>query len=223
MWPQRLLACGVVLGPQFFLIVAIQMATRAGFDIGRHPLSLLSLGDHGWVQTANFLVAGLLALGCALGMRSHLRGECGGAWGPLLIGTYGLGMLVAGLFPADPAHGFPPGTPDGVPGAISRSAKLHGVGFLLAFGSLTAACLVLARRFHRAGHRGWMRFSAVTGAAIPPIVLAGMSIPSATSLLFALVAVIGFGWVSAVAARLYAEPVALGRAGPAVAGGPART
>jgi hypothetical protein len=68
-----------------------------------------------------------------------------------------------------------------------------------------------------------MRFSAVTGAAIPLIVLAGMSIPSATSLLFALLAVIGFGWVSAVAARLYAETAALGGAGPAVASGPART
>jgi hypothetical protein len=141
----------------------------------------------------------------------------------MLIGTFGLGLLVAGLFPADPANGFPPGTPDGAPAAISRSAKLHGVGFLLAFGSLTAACIVLARRFRRAGRRGWMTFSAVTGAAIPPIVLAGMSMPGATSLLFALVAVIGFGWVSAVAARLYAEAAAIGRAGPPATAGPART
>jgi hypothetical protein len=193
----------VILGPLFFAVVALQMLTRTGFDIRRHPLSLLSLGEGGWVQIANFLVTGLLALGCALGMRSQLRGT----WGPLLIGTYGVGLLLAGLFPADPSSGFPPGTPEGVPEILSRTAKLHGVGFLLAFVSLTAACFLFARHFHRAGHPGWVLYCSVTGAAILPLVCAGMSLPSATSLLFALVAIIGFGWVSAVAARLRAEHV----------------
>jgi hypothetical protein len=187
--------CGVILGPLFFAVVALQMLTRTGFDIRRHPLSLLSLGEGGWVQTANFLVTGLLALGCALGMRS------------LLIGTFGVGLLLAGLFPADPALGFPPGTPEGAAQVLSRTGKLHGVGFLLAFTSLTAACFVFAWHFHRAGYPGWMLYCAVTGAVIPPLVCAGMTFPSATSLLFALVAIIGFGWVSAVAARLLAEHV----------------
>jgi hypothetical protein len=45
-----LLICGVVAGPFFYLVVLLQMATRKGFDITRHPISLLSLGSGGWVQ-----------------------------------------------------------------------------------------------------------------------------------------------------------------------------
>jgi hypothetical protein len=204
---RSLLVGGVILGPLFYLVVAIQIWTRTGFDIRRHPLSLLSLGEGGWVQTANFIITGLLALGCALGMPSQLRGKSGGTWGPLLVGTYGLGMVAAGVFPADPSLGFPPGAPEGVPESISRSGKLHGVGFLLAFGSLIAACFVFARLFHRAGLPGWTWYCSATGAVMPAIICAGVLIPSATSFLFALAGIVGFGWVSAVAARLLSAPM----------------
>ena len=38
-----------------------------------HPLSLLSLGDLGWIQIANFVVTGLLVTACAIGMRRVLH------------------------------------------------------------------------------------------------------------------------------------------------------
>ena len=50
--PKFLLACGLALAPLFYVVVVAQMLTRTGFDIGRHPLSLLSLGDAGWIQIA---------------------------------------------------------------------------------------------------------------------------------------------------------------------------
>ncbi|HEV2894210.1 MAG TPA: DUF998 domain-containing protein, partial [Actinomycetota bacterium] len=56
----RLLACGIVAGPLFLAIGLTQAFTRDGFDLSRHPLSLLSLGDLGWVQIANFVVTGAL-------------------------------------------------------------------------------------------------------------------------------------------------------------------
>lgn len=43
----RLLACGVVAGPLFLAVLMIQAFTREGFDLSRHPLSMLSLGDLG--------------------------------------------------------------------------------------------------------------------------------------------------------------------------------
>jgi hypothetical protein len=46
----------------------LQALTRDGFDPTRHPLSLLSLGELGWVQIANFVVTGVLYLACAVGM-----------------------------------------------------------------------------------------------------------------------------------------------------------
>jgi hypothetical protein len=55
---RALLACGVLAGPVFVVTAGIQVLTRGGFDLGHHPISLLSLGDLGWIQIANFIVAG---------------------------------------------------------------------------------------------------------------------------------------------------------------------
>ena len=63
-----------------------QAATREGFDILRHPLSLLSTGDLGWLQITNFVVAGVLALVGARGLRTAMRGTPGGVWAPRLVG-----------------------------------------------------------------------------------------------------------------------------------------
>lgn len=72
-------------------MVIVQSFTRAGFDLRQVPLSLLSLGDLGWIQIANFIITGLLALACAIGIRRAFAGSKGGTWGPLLIATCGLG------------------------------------------------------------------------------------------------------------------------------------
>ncbi len=53
-----LLLCGAIAGPLFILTVLIQDYTRPGFDPRLDPLSLLSLGDWGWVQIVNFVLAG---------------------------------------------------------------------------------------------------------------------------------------------------------------------
>lgn len=55
-----------------------QVLTRDGFDLSRHPLSELSLGDLGWVQIANFVPTGLLAISFALGARRVLYPGRGG-------------------------------------------------------------------------------------------------------------------------------------------------
>jgi len=198
---QNLLLCGVVLGPLFYAVVVLQLLTRSGFDITRHPLSLLALGGGGWIQTANFVITGILAIGCAFGLRLRLAGGRGNVSVPLLVGAFGLGLITAAVFRADPAFGFPPGTPNGIQNSLSGSAALHGVGFLLAFGSLMVACFVLAMRFRQAGRTRWALYSMVTGATIILVVLAGMVIPLATSLLFFLAGIIAFGWLAAVSMR----------------------
>lgn len=159
----KLLACGIAIAPLFYLVVIAQMLTRRGFDITRHPLSLLALGDAGWIQVANFLVAGLLAIACAVGIRKAFAGAPGGTWGALLIATYGIGMIVAGLSPADPLPGFPPGVVSEIAPQLSGHAIGHGIGFLIAFVSLIAACFVFARRFSKRGDRSWALYSTATG------------------------------------------------------------
>ena len=54
-----LLGCGVIAGPLFVGVAAVQMLTRDGFNLARHPLSLLSLGAFGWVQITNVVLAAL--------------------------------------------------------------------------------------------------------------------------------------------------------------------
>jgi hypothetical protein len=56
----RLLACGIVAGPLFLAVVLLQAVTRQGFDLGRHPISLLSLGELRWIQITDFMVTGSL-------------------------------------------------------------------------------------------------------------------------------------------------------------------
>src|SRR4051794_21435385 len=83
---RRLLTCGAVAGPLFVVVFLAEGATRAGYDPLRHPVSSLALGDGGWMQTVNFLVAGSLSLAFAVGLRRALKAAPGPArgsvWGP---------------------------------------------------------------------------------------------------------------------------------------------
>ena len=85
-----LVTAGVVAGPLFVVVGLVQVLTREAFDLTRHPLSLLALGDLGWIQIANFIVAGVLMLAFALGSRRSLGDGPGRVWAPVLFGLYGV-------------------------------------------------------------------------------------------------------------------------------------
>lgn len=104
---RALLAAGIVAGPLFLAVGLIHAFAREGFDLGRHPLSLLSLGDLGWIQIANFVVTGALFVLCAVGMRRALHPGKAGTWGPILVGGLGVGLILAGVFVTDAGAGFP--------------------------------------------------------------------------------------------------------------------
>jgi hypothetical protein len=200
---RALLACGAVAGPLFIVVAIVQAFTRAGFDLVRHPLSLLSLGDLGWIQITNFVVAGLLFVASAVGMRRALRTGRGATWGPRLIGAFGVSLIAGGVFVADPAFGFPPGTAAGAPDGISWHGILHGVAPVVGFLSLIAACFVFARRFVARGRRGWAASSVVVGVVVLALSvwpnLSGNFLPLWAAM------VLGFGWVSLIAARFLTE------------------
>lgn len=199
-----LLVCGIIVGPFYIVVGLIQALTRPGFDLLRHDLSLLANGPLGWIQITNLVLSGVLVLAFALGMRQLLRGSQGGTWGPLLIGLYGLGLIGAGFFTADPAFGFPPGTPTDAH-TISWHGLLHfitaGVGFL----ALIAACAVMAHRFASQGYRGWATYSLGAGVLFFAAFV-GIAMGSGQSW-----SVIGFwigvlciwSWISALAVKLF--------------------
>jgi hypothetical protein len=108
---RSLLAYGVLVGPFYVVVSVAQALGREGFDLGRHSWSLLANGPSGWLQVANLVVSGLMTVAAAAGIRRVLDGAPGGTWGARLVGGYGVALVVAGVFRADPADGFPAGTP----------------------------------------------------------------------------------------------------------------
>jgi hypothetical protein len=195
----RLLACGIVAGPLFLTVGLAQAVTRDRYDLSRHPLSLLSLGDLGWVQIANFVLTGLLFIACAAGMRRALRPGRGGTWGPLLVGGLGAGLVVAGVFVTDAGAGFPPGAPEGAP-EMSWHGVLHEVGFALASVGMVAGCLVFARRFAAVAQWGWV--GACVATAVSVVVLVAWPDLDGVSVRLVVASAILYGFVGALAAQL---------------------
>ncbi|HXY30502.1 MAG TPA: DUF998 domain-containing protein [Gemmatimonadaceae bacterium] len=158
-----LLRCGVIAGPLYVGVGLLEMFFRDGFDPRRHALSLMSNGSLGWIQIGSFIVSGALVVAFAIGVRRALAPGRTATGGPRLLAMYGLGMIGAGIFVADPMDGFPPGTPPGPPVAPSWHGPLHFVAGGIGFFALIAACFVFARRFAADGEGGWAGFSLATG------------------------------------------------------------
>ncbi|KAA9111452.1 DUF998 domain-containing protein [Microbacterium rhizomatis] len=155
---RSLLGWGVVAGP-FYVVVGLVLAlTRPGFDLTRHALSLLTLGDLGWLQRANLILTGLMAIAAAVGILRAIRNGRGLAMGVLVI-VYGGGLILSAIFTPDPATGFPPGSTGG---QFTLSGILH-----LLFGALGFLAIAVAAFAHAA----WSRSIGAPGRAVVSIVL----------------------------------------------------
>lgn len=199
-----LLDCGVVAGPIFVTTAATQVLTRDGYDLTRHPISMLSLGDLGWIQIANFVLTGLLSIAFAVGMWRVLHPGRAGTWGPVLLGVFGIGLIIGGVFVTDPALGFPAGAPEGMPTETSWQARVHDLAPGLALDGMIAACFVFVRRFaglgQRGRHRGWQAYSAATAVAV--VVLTWWPSLDGISVRLAIAVALVFAWTTAIAVHL---------------------
>jgi hypothetical protein len=203
----RLLMCGAIAGVLFVGASFVQAITRQGFDLARQPLSLLLLGDLGWIQLINFETVGLLAIAYAIGVRRRLDGGRAGTWGPNLIGAWGAGLIIAGIFGPDPSMGFPSGAPPGNPPTMSTHSMVHGIGFFVSLASLVGGCLVFARRCVGLGQRGWAAYCVATAIAAPAlVVLSGIMMPGGRGgiALFGL-AIVMSAWIVLIAAHLLVD------------------
>lgn len=201
---KTLLAYGVIAGPIYLSVSLAQALTRDGFDVSRHAWSLLANGSLGWIQIANLILTGAMTVAAAVGLRRALAGGRGGTWAPRLLAGYGLGTAGAGVFRADPAGGFPPGTPVEAT-AVSWHGMLHFTLAGIGFGCLVAAAVVLALRFAAEGRRGWAAFSWVagTGFLVAFVGLAAGGGSPVTVLGFIAAMVLVWAWLSAVSVSLY--------------------
>ena len=199
---RSLLGYGVIAGPFYVTVSLVQAFTREGFDLSRHAWSLLSNGDLGWIQITNFVLTGLMVVATAVGLRRALGPGRGRVWAPLLVGAYGVSLIGAGVFSADPAPGFPSGSAAAT--TMSWHGMLHFVVGGLGFLCLIAACFVLASRFARDARNGLAWFSRATGVAF----LAGfVGIASGsqgpTVLAFVTAVLVVWAWMSTASVTFY--------------------
>lgn len=205
-----LIACGAIGPLLFILIFLVEDVTRPGYSAWRNFVSELSLSNQGWIQIANFLICGVLVLCFAFGLRQVFRSGKGATWGPILLGIFGLFLIIVGIFVTDPSLGYPPGSSSSVQ---TLHGTIHGIGAPLTFGSLTIAIFVLARRFARdPAWRGWASYSLLTGIVLVASFIASLAVavldekglmPNAPAGLFERIAIIlGWGWIALVSIRL---------------------
>ncbi|MGQ7296717.1 DUF998 domain-containing protein [Quadrisphaera sp. KR29] len=198
---RSLLGWGVVAGP-FYVVVGLVLAlTRPGFELPHHALSLLMLGEHGWLQRTNLVLTGLMVLAAALGAARALRDGRGLAIAAT-TGVYGLCLLASAVALPDPVAGFPPGSTSGT---VSTHGLLHIVVGALGFLALAVGAFAEARWRAGLGERGAARRSRLLGALVLAGFLAGAALAQqvAGTVLLWVAVLAGFAWLALACARLY--------------------
>lgn len=132
-----LLGAGIAGTALFVVTFLIDGLTRPGYHPARQPVSALALGQRGWVQTASFVVCGLLIAGSAAGLHQAV----GSIWLTVAVAVLGLALVASGVFPMDPMRGYPPGTPDTTPTTYSLRHQLHDWAGAAVFGSVPVAAV----------------------------------------------------------------------------------
>ncbi len=214
---KSLLGYLVLAGPLYLLVSLAQALTRPGFSLRRDEWSLLALGHLGWIQMANLAITGVMIIVGAVGMRRAVGRELvDGRWAPRLLAGYGTGLVFAGLFRADPAHGFPAGAPAGRPQHLSSHGMLHLFSGSIGFACVIAACFVIARGMSKRGASRPAVIARLVGGlfALAFLGIASGDASAAINLGFTAAVIITSGWLSYMAVQLYRTVPAAGLATP---------
>lgn len=155
-WTPWILA-GIAAGPLFVAVIIIQAVSHSDFHLADHPLSLLALGGHGWIQTANFIGCGsAVVVATFLQRRSPDRLT---RWTGRMLIAYGTAVIVAGVLQADPWHGYPVGADE----TITWHGTVHNIAAAAAGLALVVATIATARSARRNGRTTWATASLVIG------------------------------------------------------------
>ncbi len=195
---RSLLGWGILAGPFYLLLGLAEALTRDGFDLSRHPLSVLMLGDWGWVQRLNLLLSALMTLAAAVGLMRAMGKRVAG----VLVGAYAVCLALSGVFAPDPMAGFPPGAPMG---QVSLGGLLHMAFGAAGFCLLVAACFNAASWYSHRGETAFSTLSRIAGGTVIVGFIAGAVLSTRAVGIAALWAavVVGWAWLAAFSARLY--------------------
>lgn len=125
-----------IIGPLlFFLVFTLDGAFTPGYSPTRDAVSYLALGKHGWIQTLNFAILGIVVILWAFAFFRWWRSKASGTWigaASLFLVISGFGFLLAASFPA----AQPPRPP----------GPLHTLAFETVFFAQGFACLIFGIR-----------------------------------------------------------------------------
>jgi hypothetical membrane protein len=137
---RRVAAWAGIIGPVLFVaIFTIEGWLHPGYEPLSTYVSALSLGARGWIQTANFIVLGVLLLVFARGVAAEFRTGKASKGGPILLTIIAILFLISGLFLMDPT-----GTPLN---QVTVHGTIHGLAGGIIFLLMPTSCFVFLRRF----------------------------------------------------------------------------
>lgn len=199
---RSLLGWGVVAGPFYVIVGVILALTRPGFVLSQHALSLLELGEWGWIQRINLILTALMVLAAALGFSRAIRSGRGLAIS-VLVAVYGVCLILSAIFAPDPVAGFPPGSAGGI---ASTSGILHLVFGALGFVSLAAAAFAYAGWCRSIGQPRRGAWGFVLGALVVIGFFGGAALATVPVgvLLLWIAVVAGLLWLALASAHVYA-------------------
>ena len=199
---RSLLGYGVLSGV-FYLVIGTGLGlTRTGFDFSRHALSLLTLGDYGWLQRANLIITGAMVIAAASGFRRALAGSPRARSTSNLLTVHAVCLIGSGIFTPDPMRGFPPGSTDG---QATLSGILHLAFGAVGFVSLAVAAFNLGRWYTQKDEVRMAAYSRISTWIIIAGFLAGAALAtSAVGVIALWISVVaGWVWLAAVSIEIY--------------------
>lgn len=199
---RSLLGWGVLVGPLYLTAGLVLAVTRDGFRLAEHPLSVLMLGEHGWAQSANLILSGVLAGVAAYGFGRATAATSAGRWTALLLGVFAAGLIGSGVFPPDPVADFPPGSEGG---EATVSGLLHLTLGAVQFIALAAAAFVAAVWMRARGDTAWVGYSRTSGVTVLVGFAGGAAMSTLTLgvVLLWVAVVAAFAWLAAASVYLW--------------------
>jgi hypothetical protein len=132
----KLTAVAIAAITYFVVIIVILHFLRPDLDPIRQPTSEYAVGPYGFLMTSAFFSMSLASWALIVGLYQGISQPVRSQVGLGLLGMWGVGVLIAMLFPIDPE-----GSPQTVAGTI------HRINGPLIFLCVTVGTILLSRRF----------------------------------------------------------------------------
>jgi hypothetical protein len=123
----------------FLVTVSLLHWLQPELDAVNEAVSYYVHGNSGWLLIAGLIALGVGSVALTIGVRHTLVGS-GVRIGYALLAIWSIGVLIAGIFPADPPGNW---------NHLSTGGMIHGNAALVAILALPASAILLARGFRR--------------------------------------------------------------------------